>query len=58
MVTTRTINSTLLQRKLFLCVEMFSSFDEAKTNIVAHILLLHVGFYFLVAGLVVLAEMI
>jgi len=48
-VTARTINITLLQRKLSLCVEMFSSFNEAKVDIVVQTLLLHVGFSLLVA---------
>jgi len=48
-VTAGTINITLLQRKLLLWVEMFSSFNEAKADIVVHILLLHVGSSFRVA---------
>jgi len=43
-VTVGTINITLL-----LCVEMFSSFNKAKADIVVHTLLLHVGCSFLVA---------
>jgi len=47
-VTARTINITLLQRKLLLLVEMCSSFNEAKADIVVNTLLFHVGFFFLV----------
>ena len=58
MVTARTFNIRLLQRQLLFWVEMLSSVNEAKADILVDSLLLHVGFSFLVAGMEALAKMI